>query len=186
MYKWKMCRMLCRRLISRMSAYVVDFWWPIISMDATGSVFFIVELCGPVWVPHRVVTTSLENDTTSNVHCKGQGHFTVGAAGDWAVPTVGWQCPSKPAALTDASVKTAGKGGWYYQPPLQMGWLVRAAGDRAALTVDGCISGYTHLLLPRATHSISQKKGWEALGSSQKIALLRGEVLISIPLVGRL
>ena len=54
-----MCRMLCRRLISRMSAYVVDFWWPIISMDATGSVFFIVELCGPVWVPHRVVTTYL-------------------------------------------------------------------------------------------------------------------------------
>jgi len=43
-----------------MSAYVVDFWWPIISMDATGSVFFIIELCGPVWVPHRVVTTSQE------------------------------------------------------------------------------------------------------------------------------
>jgi hypothetical protein len=60
---------------------------------------------------------------------------------------------------------------------------VRAGSDLAALTVDGCISGCT-LPSSSSSHSLHlAKKGWEVLGSSQKIALVRGKVLISIPLV---
>jgi hypothetical protein len=61
--------------------------------------------------------------------------------------------------------------------------IVRAAGDLAALTVDGCISGCTPSS-SSSSHSLHlAKKGWEASDSSQKIALLREKVLISIPLV---
>jgi hypothetical protein len=89
---------------------------------------------------------------------------TVRAAGDQVVLTVVTvRATGDPAALTVV--------------------IVRAASNLAALTVDGCISGCT---LPSfsSSHSLHlTKKILGGIGLLPKIPLLRGKVLISIPLV---
>jgi hypothetical protein len=105
--------------------------------------------------------------------------FFLGAAPSPAAPIMG----VLESPWTSHPYKSNSRASWWYYPPLQMGrfvraahspaapavWFVGAAQSPAAPTNPRCIKVHPLLLPPWVTHSNPRKKGWEALGTSQKL-----------------
>ena len=133
-------------------------WWSNLSVKIDN----FDSLCEKWFVATKLFLGTAGNRTTPKVVCSGSStaaipsNGTVGAAGN----------TSRPYKYVDLYGRLVCRGG-YYQPPLLCPF-VGAAESPAAPTNARCIYS-SHLLPPRATLSTSSKKGWEALGSSQKL-----------------
>jgi hypothetical protein len=133
---------------------------------------------GRISCPTRGFCRKLMLHTTTQMIYSNDILF-LGAAPSPAAPIMG----VLESPWTSHPYKSNSRASWWYYPPLQMGrfvraahspaapavWFVGAAQSPAAPTNPRCIKVHPLLLPPWVTHSNPRKKGWEALGTSQKL-----------------